>query len=241
MSSTSSFHHAQSTICFTDRQAAGEQLAEAVWTEMSQRSLIGNAPTLVYALPRGGIAVAAPVAQRLGCPLGVIVAKKITRPENPELAIGAVTANGEAVWSPYLEERSGWGTADSRLLSQSYATALQAAKNRAQAQWANFAACCPPMQPEGAIALLIDDGIATGMTMSAAVQSLRAQHPAEIWICVPVAPPETIPALQAWADQVIVLALPPLFGSVSRFYKQFPQVEMEAAIEQLQAVNSATG
>ncbi|MGI0487028.1 phosphoribosyltransferase [Pantanalinema rosaneae CENA516] len=240
MSSASSYN-AQSTGCFTDRQTAGEQLAAAVWTAMNQRSLIGRMPILVYALPRGGIPVAAPVARCLGCPLGVIVAKKITRPENPELAIGAVTAAGDVVWSPYLEGRTGWVTAESRSLPQIYADALQAAQSRAQSQQENLATCCLPMHPEGAIALLIDDGIATGMTMAAAVQSLHAQHPAEIWICVPVAPPEVMPALQSWADQVIILALPPLFGSVSRFYRQFPQVGMEAAIEQLQAVNSAIG
>ncbi|MBL1177116.1 phosphoribosyltransferase [Pantanalinema sp. GBBB05] len=240
MSSTSSYN-AKSTVCFIDRQEAGERLAEAVWAEMHRRSLIGQVPPLVYALPRGGISVAAPVAQRLKCPLGVIVAKKITRPENVELAIGAVTATGDVVWSPYLEGQSRWTTADSSSLPPMYATALQAAKHRAQAQWATFATCCPPMNAAGTIALLIDDGIATGMTMAAAVRSLRAQHPTEIWICVPVAPPEVIPALQTWADQVIILALPPLFGSVSRFYRQFPQVEMEAAIEQLQMVNSVIG
>jgi predicted phosphoribosyltransferase len=238
MSSTSS-DNAKSTVCFADRQAAGEQLATAVCTEMARRSLTDAVPILVYALPRGGIAVAAPVAQRLNCPLGVIVAKKITRPENVELAIGAVTANGDVVWSPYLEERSGWMAADSRTLPQIYATALQTAQNRAQAQWSAFATSCPPMNAEGAIALLIDDGIATGMTMAAAVRSLRTQRPAEVWICVPVAPPEVIPALQSWADQVIVLAVPSLFGSVSRFYREFPQVEMEAVLEQLQMVNSA--
>lgn len=237
MSSTSS-DNAKSTVCFTDRHEAGAQLAEAVWAEMSRRSLIGVHPTLVYALPRGGIAVAAPVAQRLGCPLGVIVAKKITRPENVELAIGAVTAEGDVVWSPYLEGRERWNAGDGQSLPPLYATALQSAQQRAQVQQANFAAYCPLVQAEGAIALLIDDGIATGMTMAAAVQSLRVQHPAEIWICVPVAPPDVMPALYTWADHVIVLALPSLFGSVSRFYQQFPQVEMEAAIEQLQTVNS---
>ncbi|MEX0272188.1 phosphoribosyltransferase [Leptolyngbyaceae cyanobacterium UHCC 1019] len=212
---------------FADRLEAGKCLAAAVLAiveaQMPANQAEAEAPDrfVVYALPRGGIAVAAPIAQALHCPLDVIVAKKITRPENPELAIGAATSNGDVLWL----------TQGQVFPSTLYEQMLQQAQERAQAQWEQLAPFSPQIDPAGAIALIVDDGIATGMTMAVAAQSLRAKNPAEIWICVPVAPPEILPHVQAWSDRVIVLATPHPFQSVSRFYKEFPQVEMEEAIE----------
>jgi predicted phosphoribosyltransferase len=90
------FQNASSALRFTDRHEAGEQLAQAVLQEVTQLEL--TAKFVVYALPKGGLPIAQPIAQSLNCPLDVIVAKKITRPDNPELAIGAVTADGYVVW-----------------------------------------------------------------------------------------------------------------------------------------------
>jgi predicted phosphoribosyltransferase len=213
-----------STVCFADRLDAGQRLAQKVLRELEAVSLAQA--MVVYALPRGGLEVAVPVAQTLQCPLDVIVAKKITRPENPELAIGAVTADGHSLW--LSRSRS--------LREPTYLNeiALHKARERAYQQQQQFEASRPQVAPAGAIALVVDDGIATGMTMAVAVQALRAQNPAQIWICVPVAPPEIMPHLQQWADRVIVLATPSPFLSVSRFYREFKQVEMEAAIAHLQ-------
>jgi len=210
---------------FANRLEAGERLAEAVLAVVEAQTST-NPPEVtprfvVYALPRGGIAVAAPIAQALHCPLDVIVAKKITRPENPELAIGAATSDGHVLWSTPRQSLS--SDLDERMLQQ--------ARERAQAQWEQLAPVSPQVDPAGAIALIVDDGIATGMTMAVAAQALRAKNPAEIWICVPVAPPEIVPHLKTWSDRVIVLTTPQPFHSVSRFYKEFPQVEMEEAIE----------
>lgn len=218
-------------VCFADRLEAGERLAEAVLQETESSSSLLQ--FIVYALPRGGLAVAAPIAQRLHCPMDVIVAKKITRPENPELAIGAVTADGHVRWLP--QSRS------LREATDRYETALQQAHDRANRQWEQFAPNRPQINPHGAIALVVDDGVATGMTMAVAIQSLRSQHPAQIWICVPVAPPEILPHLQSWADRVLVLATPNPFFSVSRFYKEFNQVEMADAIACLQQANEGRG
>ena len=159
------------TVCFADRLEAGERLAEAILQEIEQ---LPSSPPLfiVYALPRGGLAVAAPIAHRLNCPMDVIVAKKITRPENPELAIGAVTADGHVLWLP--QSRS---LHEATHLSE---TALQQAHNRANQQWEQFVPSRPPVDPQGAIALVVDDGVATGMTMAVAIQSLRSQRPAQI-------------------------------------------------------------
>ena len=221
---------------FRDRQDAGEQLALAVLQELKQLQSETQAPgfydvavrPIVYGLPRGGLPVAAPVAQALGCPLDVVVAKKITRPENPELAIGAVTATGEVLWA---KPKPLWGE------QATYEVALQRAYEKARQQMTHFAKARPGVNPQGAIAILIDDGIATGMTIATAAQALQTQHPAQIWICAPVAPPELIEWLEQWGDRVIVLETPDPFFSVSRFYADFPQVEFAEAIACLKNQN----
>lgn len=216
-------------VCFANRQEAGERLAEAVLQSLIEQPIADPLPFIVYALPRGGLAVAAPVAEKLGCPLDVIVAKKITRPDNRELAIGAVTSDGHTLWLP--RPRS------PREPAYLYEMALHEAREKAYSQWQQFAPSRPAVEPQGAIALIVDDGIATGMTMAVAVQALRAQQPAQVWIGIPVAPPEILPQLHEWADRVIVLATPSPFYSVSRFYRAFDQVETEDAIACLQTVN----
>lgn len=220
----------ESSVWFADRLDAGEQLAQAVVRAFAELPTRNHYPVVVYALPRGGLAIAAPISQRLHCPLDVIVAKKITRPENPELAIGAVTSDGYTLWLPRLQPRREPHLDD---------VALHQARAKAVDQYQHFAASRPAVSPTGAIALVVDDGVATGMTIAVAVQALRAQHPAQVWICVPVAPPEILPHLQHWADRVIVLATPSPFLSVSRFYREFNQVEMEEAIASLQAANAS--
>ncbi len=230
MTSSSSAPKFNSTVCFANRLEAGERLAEAILASfVEQPPISGTLPLIVYALPRGGLAVAAPVAKKLNCPLDVIVAKKITRPDNRELAIGAVTSDGHTLWLP--RSRS------PREPAYLYEMALHEAREKAHSQWQQFAPSRPSVNPQGALAMVVDDGIATGMTMAVAVQALRAQQPAQIWICVPVAPPEILPQLCAWADRVIVLATPSPFYSVSRFYQTFDQVETEDAIACLQTAN----
>lgn len=147
-------------------------------------------------------------------------------PENPELAIGAVTADGYMLWSRqrFL----------SRLNANVRSAVLDQAQEKAQNLLAQLSSGCPQVSPQGAIAIVVDDGIATGMTMAVATQSLRAQNPAAIWICVPVAPPELMETLRHWADCTIVLETPDPFLSVSRFYADFPQVDTETALSYLQ-------
>lgn len=81
----------------------------------------------------------------------------------------------------------------------------------------------PQVSPTGKIAIIIDDGIATGMTIAAAIKAIRAQHPAQVWVGAPVAPPQILPMLDEWCDRTILLATPDPFFSVSRFYSDFPQ------------------
>ncbi|MCL6433130.1 MAG: phosphoribosyltransferase [Leptolyngbyaceae cyanobacterium HOT.MB2.61] len=228
MSLFSSFQDAGATVRFTNRQEAGEELARAVLNEISKHPAQQEEKRyVVYALPRGGLPIAAPIAHALHCPLDVIVAKKITRPDNSELAIGAVTADGHVVWSPHR-----------RLMMppfHQYQSALEHARTHAEAQWRELSPTGPRANPAGAIALLVDDGIATGMTMAAAVRSLHAQQAAQIWICAPVAPPDLMPFLRELGDRVIILATPHPFHSVSRFYEEFPQMTTEEAASYLQS------
>lgn len=95
----------------------------------------------------------------------------------------------------------------------------------------------PQVSAQGAIAILIDDGIATGMTIAAATLALKEQNPSQIWICAPVAPPSLMQWLARWSDQVIILHTPDPFWSVSRFYAEFPQVATEEALIALQQYN----
>jgi len=219
---------AQSTVQFENRQVAGEQLAEAILQAIAQTPPDPALGFVVYALPKGGLPVAQPIAQALHCPLDVVVAKKITLPNNPELAIGAVTATGEVVWA----------SGRRRLSEETRQTALYQAESEAQIQFFDLAASSRRYAPGGTIALVVDDGIATGMTMAVAVQALRNQQSAQIWICVPVAPPDLMAFLHAISDRVIVLATPTPFHSVSRFYQEFFQVSIEEARELLQSGRS---
>lgn len=225
---------------FRDRTDAGEQLAEVVQSALNETAAVAiSASPIVYALPRGGLPVAAPVARLLGCPLDIVVAKKISHPKNPELAIGAVTASGEILWStpapfdPPLGHRQ---------------AALSEAVKQARALETQLSLACPQhsadatpdqINLEGTIAILVDDGIATGMTIAVAAQALRVSHPAAVWICAPVAPLSLLPRLQSWGDRVIVLETPQSFLSVSRFYAQFPQVETKEALTYLHQQNDS--
>lgn len=208
---------ARNAILFHDRAEAGAKLTQAVLQEAEK--LNSQAQFVVYALPRGGVPIAVPISQALQCPLDILVAKKIARPQNPELAIGAVTAEGQIVQFGQSAV-PGWEEA------------LEAALTKAKQQLAQFTDR-PNVTAEGAIALLVDDGIATGMTMAAAAQSLRQQNPQEIWICAPVAPAEILDQLSQYCDRLIILATPDPFMSVSRFYRSFPQVELEDAVSDL--------
>lgn len=216
---------------FRDRTDAGEQLAQAIHAVLIQTATdSGSLKPIVYALPRGGLPVAAPVARLLSCPLDIVVAKKISHPKNPELAIGAVSASGHVLWTttplPFRRQHS-----------RQQEEQREEAINKAQTQLAQLTPACPQVNIKGAIAILVDDGIATGMTMAVAAEALRAQQPAAVWICAPVAPLSLMPWLRQWGDCIIVLETPELFLSVSRFYTEFPQVEIEEALAYLQQQN----
>lgn len=221
-------------IILRDRIDAGEQLAQEIhriFTQIADVSTVAPVP-IVYALPRGGLPVALPIARLLQCPLDIVVAKKISHPKNPELAIGAVTAQKNIIWS----EETPLNLRNSELGEM----ALNEALNKANSQLAQLTPGRPKLNQnalakrERVIAILVDDGIATGMTIAVAAQALKAHNPSAIWICAPVAPWSLLPWLEQWGDRIILLAAPKSFLSVSRFYADFPQVEIEEALACLQ-------
>ncbi|MBW4665340.1 MAG: phosphoribosyltransferase [Chroococcus sp. CMT-3BRIN-NPC107] len=206
---------------FCDRIDAGIQLASTIYTTITQLSADTILPPqVVYGLPRGGLPVALPVARLLKCPMSAIVAKKITHPQNPELAIGAVTAFGDILWEESRIPRK----------LQHKQAVLNTALATAKAQNKQFSPACPDVNLTGAIAIIVDDGIATGLTMAVAAQSLKIHKPAAIWLCAPVAPSNLLPWLQTWGDFLVILNTPEPFFSVSNFYDRFEQVPTEDAI-----------
>ena len=207
-----------STFPFENRASAGEELALNISEELANLHLSPEEALniVVYALPRGGVPVAVPVARSLACPLDAIASKKITPPNNKELAIGAVTSDGCVLWS------------DNKPDNEAMENALvEGAIAKAREQLDAFSPGLPGLSPAGRFVILVDDGIATGMTVAAAAKSIKSQKPTRIWICVPVAPPSAIPFLQEYCDRLIVLQTPQPFLSVSRFYQDFAQVDTE--------------
>ncbi len=203
---------------FRDRQNAGATLAARL-----ERYRGGGG--LVLALPRGGVVVAAEVARRLGAELDVVVARRLGSPHSAELAIGAVTADG----GRFLNE-------DVILcFPEPYITAVpMAQRGEARRRETLFRASQPAPRIQGRIVILVDDGLATGATMQAAVQSVRAQAPARLVVAVPVCSREACAALRAEADEVVCLSEPEHFGAVGSWYERFEQTK-DAEVQRLLA------
>jgi putative phosphoribosyl transferase len=195
---------------FADRQAAGEALTDAL-------AYYRGADVLVLGLPRGGVPVAARVAEELDAELDVIVARKLGSPISAELAIGAITADGER----YLNEGliSELGVSDVYLAAVTDVQRAEARKYQEQ-----FRGTRPAPRVTGRIVILVDDGLATGATMHAAVRSVRKQRPARLVVAVPVGSREACDALAAEADEVVCLWQPEPFGAVGLYYQSFVQV-----------------
>ncbi|MBC7265538.1 MAG: phosphoribosyl transferase [Coriobacteriia bacterium] len=201
---------------FRDRHHAGKLLAEAL------RDRIVGSGWVVLGLPRGGVVVAAEVARALGLPLDVIVARKIGAPGNPEYAIGAVDADGVVTLGAYA-------VADQGYLER----AAEAEKAEIARRLAAYRSGRPPLDVADARVVVVDDGLATGLTMISAVEYLKRHGAARIVVAVPVSPPETARLLRARADEVVTLAEPQDFFAVGAFYDDFSQTSDAEVIESL--------
>jgi predicted phosphoribosyltransferase len=211
---------------FRDRSEAGEKLADAL-------AGLHLADPVVFALPRGGVPVAVPVARRLNAPLDLLLVRKIGVPGHEELAVGAVVdgAVHEAVFNPTVLRMIGMDEAD-------FAPAIDRKLAEIETRRATYLGGTAPVPVEGRTAIVVDDGIATGATVKAALLGLKRRRPASIVLAVPVAPADTLAELEPLVDRVVCLEVPADFYAVGVHYRDFPQVEDEEVIALLAAARA---
>lgn len=210
---------------FRDRTDAGVQLAEALQKYRGQ-------PAVVYALPRGGVVIGAIVAHRLGVPLDLTIPRKVGHPTSPETAMCAVAEHGYLLCNHLAQ------TVDTATLQRLVAQEVAEAKRRRELYLAGR------QRPKvtGKTAIVVDDGIATGLTMRVAIHELQEQQPAHLIVAVPVAPADTVEQLRAEVDDVIVLEIIPSehFGAVGAHYDTFDQVSDTEVITLITTLPSPT-
>jgi putative phosphoribosyl transferase len=200
---------------FLDRTDAGRQLGQALIAYKGQ-------PVVVYALPRGGVVLGVEVARLLEAPLDVIVVRKIGHRFQPEYAVGAIAEDGYMVTNP--EEIA---TLDEHWLER----AATAELNEAQRRRALFLQGRHPVPVRDKIAIIVDDGLATGLTMLAAIHEIRKREPKKVVVAVPVAAAETVTNLRREVDDLVALQIPRgWFGAIGAFYERFDQVSDEEVV-----------
>lgn len=201
---------------FRDREEAAEQIAERL------AEYRGDKP-LVLAIPRGGVPMGRIVADRLEGELDIVLVHKLGAPGNPEYAIGSVDESGHVELTPAARAYAiGQSYIDSERESQ-----LESIRRRRERYGR------PPAEAQGRVVILVDDGIATGATLLAAIRYVRAQQPAKIIVGVGVAPPETAERIGKEVDELICLQTPASFMAVGQFFEDFRQVSDEEVIAAL--------
>ena len=206
---------------FKDRTEAGKKLAQAL-------DMYRDQPAVVYALPRGGVVLAVEIAQALHLPLDLVIPRKIGHPYNTEYAIGAVTEDGDPVYNQ-------WETArvEPHWLQQQVASERQEARRRRE----QYLHGREPFFVAGKTAILVDDGIATGLTMLAAIRDIKQRQPSRVVVAIPVAPRDTAERLLQEADEVVGLEITDHYrGAVGAYYDYFPQVSDAEVIRLLPGV-----
>lgn len=200
---------------FQDRQEAGKILADTLEKYRGQSCI-------VYALPRGGVVVAREVASSLNAPLDLIIPRKVGHPTSPEYAVCAVGESG------YLLCHDVAKNLDQEWLAQAVEREKQEARRRREVYLGQNS----PVSPHNKTAIIVDDGIATGLTMKVAIHDIKSQQPKKIVIAVPVAPSDTIEQLRNQVDEVICLSSVPAgyFGAVGAYYENFDQVSDQEVI-----------
>jgi predicted phosphoribosyltransferase len=206
---------------FLDRTDAGKKLAQALLAYKGQR-------VVVYALPRGGVVLGVEVARFLEAPLDLIVVRKIGHPLQPEYAIGAVAEDGYVVSN--LDEIA---TLDKDWFDRATAAKLK----EAQRQRNLFLDGRRPVAVRGKTAIIIDDGLATGLTMLAAIQEIGRRHPERVVVAVPLATAETAYKLRSEVDELVVLHIPDgSFGAIGAFYQDFDQVSDDEVVSLMKSI-----
>jgi putative phosphoribosyl transferase len=196
---------------FRDRGEAGRELAERL------QHYAGRDDAIVLGLARGGVPVAYEVARALALPLDVFLVRKLGVPGHEELAMGAIASGGVRVSNPRVTEALD-------LPEQTIASVATREQQELQRREHSYRDGGDPAPVAGISAILVDDGLATGASMRAAVEALRQREPAEIVVAVPIAPPETCAELEQTVDAVVCAQTPEPFHAVGAWYEQFEQV-----------------
>lgn len=205
---------------FIDRVEAAELLATRL------QEYRGRNP-LILAIPRGAVPMGKVLAQRLEGELDIVLVHKIGASFNSEFAIGAIDETGWTYLSPDYDE------GDSTLIEQAKARQLAALKNRR----ALYTPHIHPADPQGRVVIVVDDGLATGATMIAALHAVRAKKPAELVCAVPVAASDSLERVMPLADKVVCLHPSPYFAAVSHYYRRFHEVTDDEVTEILASMN----
>lgn len=201
---------------FKDRTDAGIKLAQLL------APTYARVEGVVYALPRGGVVLGIEIARRLHMPLDLVIARKIGHPYNPEYAIAAVTERGEPVVN--AEEVA-------PLPRDWFQTQVKLQREEARRRREVYLDGRAPLSCRGQTAIVVDDGIATGLTMEAAIRELKHAHPARLVLAVPVAPADTGKRFRAEVDDLVAVDLPEYYlGGVGAYYQHFPQVTDEEVV-----------
>jgi predicted phosphoribosyltransferase len=207
---------------FKDRRDAGKQLAQEL------TAYAGRPDVIVLALPRGGVPVAYEVARALNAPLDIFIVRKLGLPGHEELAIGAIASGGVRVLNEDIVRALNIPEAVIESIAR---RELQELERRERTYRGNR----PPPEVRGRTVILVDDGLATGASMRAAVAALRAQNPARIVVAVPTAAPETCEAFESEVDEIVCAMTPEPFYGVGRWYEDFSQTtdeEVRALLEE---------
>lgn len=202
-------------MVFSDRVEAGKLLAKALEKYRTEDAII-------FGLPRGGAVVAAEVAKTLHKPLDLIIVRKIGHPDNPEYALCATSINGHLVCdeAELAQVNPKW-----------FQEELERQKTRAKEQYELYLAGRESISAKGKIAIIVDDGIATGLTIKAAIKEIKQQNPKQVIVAVPVLPKDIASELKSQVNGLVALEIPEEFaGSVGAYYEHFPQVSDKEVI-----------
>jgi len=211
---------------FVDRIDAAQRLAKALAEYRGQNPL-------VLAIPRGAVPMGKIIAAALGGELDVVLVRKLRAPFSPEFAVGAIDESGWVYVAPHALEAG----ADEAYLARERETQLALLRQRR----AQYTPARAPIDPAARMAIVIDDGLATGATMIAALHSVRAKQPRRLVCAVPVAAPQSVDVVAPYADEVVCLEAPVEFYAVGQFYRSFAQVEDETVIAALAESDAAAG
>jgi putative phosphoribosyl transferase len=216
---------------FRNRIDAGRRLAEALGSYASRPDVV------VLALPRGGVPVGYVVARALNAPLDVFVVRKLGVPGMSELAMGAIASGGTRVLNDEVVQGLGIPPETIDRVAREEAQELERRERL-------FRGARPAVPVEGRTVILVDDGLATGSTMKAAIQAVRRRHPIRIVVAVPVSAPETVHNLRELVDDLVVLEAPAGFFAVGASYDEFTQTtdgEVRELLDRAEREGSATG